>query len=137
MGREFWDLGVAALARARLSRRGDPRSSPDAGSSSRAADSAPDIVSPTLSRVFSAAQPDTFTHALLREQVYESTRRSYAAQACTSGWASSSSNRAPPRSWWPSTSSAPPGLRSNCVHRRARGWRGERQSTSSAPVSAR
>ena len=74
MGREFWVSGVAALA-------------PEAPAPTAAialltgrqfvvegrADGAPEVVSPTLSRVFSASQPYTFTHALLRDQVYEST----------------------------------------------------------------
>ena len=74
MGREFWDSGVAALA---------PDAPPPASALALLArrqfvvegraDGAPDVASPTLSRVFSAARPYSFTHALLRDRVYEST----------------------------------------------------------------
>ena len=75
MGREFWDSALAALG-------------PDAPAPETAlgllmrrsfvvegrADGAPDVVSPTLSRVFAAAsRPYSFTHALLRDAVYEAT----------------------------------------------------------------
>ncbi len=75
MGREFWDSGVEALA-------------PDTTSPAPAlallaqrdfvvegrADGAPQLVSPTLSHVFSSvARPYSFTHALLRDSVYEAT----------------------------------------------------------------
>ena len=75
MGREFWDSGVEALA-------------PDTTSPAPAlallaqrdfvvegrADGAPQLMSPTLSHVFSSvARPYSFTHALLRDSVYEAT----------------------------------------------------------------
>ena len=76
MGREFWDVGVAALA-------------PEASSPTAAigllvnrdfvvegrADGAPDIgIPPTLSRVFEqVARPYSFTHSLLRDAVYQAT----------------------------------------------------------------
>jgi class 3 adenylate cyclase len=77
MGREFWDAGLAALA---------PDAPPPAAALSLLmrrdfvaqgrADGAPTILSPSLSGVFSgrgAATPYSFTHALLRDAVYEST----------------------------------------------------------------
>ena len=75
MGREFWDSAVAAL---------DPAApSPDTAIAlltgrdfvaAGRADGAPDVLSPTLSRVFSrVARPYSFTHALLRDSVYQAT----------------------------------------------------------------
>ena len=75
MGREFWDSGVEALAW--------DMSSPAPALALLAqrdfvvegrADGAPRLVSPTLSHVFSSvARPYSFTHALLRDSVYEAT----------------------------------------------------------------
>ena len=75
MGREFWDSGVAALA---------PESPSPAAAIALLtgrdfivegrADGAPEVASPTLSRVFSTlARPYSFTHALLRDSVYQAT----------------------------------------------------------------
>ena len=87
MGREFWDSGVEALA--------PETTSPAPALALLAqrdfvvegrADGAPEVMSPTLSRVFSSvARPYSFTHALLRDSVYQATRSS-AGPICTSGW---------------------------------------------------
>ena len=75
MGREFWDSVVASL---------EPKAPSPATAIALLtardfvvggrADGAPDVTSPTLSRVFSTiGRPYSFTHALLRDSVYQAT----------------------------------------------------------------